>query len=75
MERVVIGTFDVLRPDIDPHFVQSNRIFERAPKVIQEMLATMLLYDLVAGQGRLGVAGSTSLAAASLEHVICASAI
>ena len=38
MERAVIGTFDVLRPDIDPHFVQSNRIFEREPPVIQEML-------------------------------------
>jgi glycosyltransferase involved in cell wall biosynthesis len=38
MERAVIGTFDVLRPDIDPHFVQSNRIFEREPPVIHEML-------------------------------------
>jgi glycosyltransferase involved in cell wall biosynthesis len=37
MERAVIGTFDALRPDIDPHFVQSSRIFERDPPVIQEM--------------------------------------
>jgi len=37
MEQAVIGTFDALRPDIDPHFVQSCRIFERTPPVIQEM--------------------------------------
>jgi glycosyltransferase involved in cell wall biosynthesis len=37
MERAVIGTFDALRPDIDPHFVQSSRIVERNPPVIQEM--------------------------------------
>jgi glycosyltransferase involved in cell wall biosynthesis len=37
MERAVIGTFDVLRPEIAPHFVQSSRIVERNPPVIREM--------------------------------------
>lgn len=37
MERAVIDTFDALRPDIEPHFVQSNRIAQRNPPVIREM--------------------------------------
>jgi hypothetical protein len=50
MERAVIGTFDVFRPDIDLHFVQSNRIFEREPPVIQEMLRRCFSMTLLPGK-------------------------
>src|SRR5215469_5658338 len=38
MERAVIELFDSLRPDVQPYFLQSNRIFERQPPIIREML-------------------------------------
>jgi glycosyltransferase involved in cell wall biosynthesis len=37
MERAVIEAFDALRPEIEPSFVQSSRITERNPPIIQEM--------------------------------------
>jgi len=39
MERAVIETFDVLRPEIEPHFVQSYMVAKRRPPVIEEMSA------------------------------------
>ena len=38
MERAVIELFDALRPEVEPYFLQSNRIFERRPPVIEEMI-------------------------------------
>ena len=38
MERAVIELFDALRPDVEPYFLQSNRIFERRPPIIEEMI-------------------------------------
>jgi glycosyltransferase involved in cell wall biosynthesis len=38
MERAVIELFDSLRPEVDPHFLQSNRIFQRQPPIIREMI-------------------------------------
>jgi glycosyltransferase involved in cell wall biosynthesis len=38
MERAVIELFDALRPEVEPHFLQSNRIFERRPPIIEEMI-------------------------------------
>lgn len=37
MERAVIELFDALRPAVEPHFLQSNRIFQRRPPIIREM--------------------------------------
>src|SRR6266581_9714583 len=37
MERAVIELFDSLRPGVEPHFLQSNRIYERRPPIIEEM--------------------------------------
>jgi glycosyltransferase involved in cell wall biosynthesis len=37
MERAVIELFDALRPEVEPYFLQSNRIFERRPPIIEEM--------------------------------------
>ena len=37
MERVVIDLFDVLRPAVDPCFLQSSRILQRNPPIIEEM--------------------------------------
>jgi glycosyltransferase involved in cell wall biosynthesis len=37
MERAVIEAFDALRPDVEPHFVQSSRIAGRNPPIIQEL--------------------------------------
>jgi glycosyltransferase involved in cell wall biosynthesis len=34
----VIELFDALRPEVEPYFLQSNRIFERRPPVIEEMI-------------------------------------
>ena len=34
----MIELFDALRPEVEPHFLQSNRIFERRPPVIDEMM-------------------------------------
>ena len=31
MERAVIELFDALRPEVEPYFLQSSRIFERRP--------------------------------------------
>jgi glycosyltransferase involved in cell wall biosynthesis len=38
MERAVIELFDALRPEVEPYFLQSNRIFERRPPIIHEMM-------------------------------------
>jgi glycosyltransferase involved in cell wall biosynthesis len=38
MERAVIELFDALRPEVEPYFLQSNRIFERRPPIIEEMI-------------------------------------
>jgi glycosyltransferase involved in cell wall biosynthesis len=38
MERGVIELFDSLRPAIEPHFIQSNRIYQRHPPIIREMV-------------------------------------
>ena len=38
MERAVIELFDALRPGVEPHFLQSNRIFQRQPPIIREMV-------------------------------------
>ena len=37
MERAVIELFDALRPDVEPYFLQSNRIYQRQPPIIREM--------------------------------------
>lgn len=37
MERAVIELFDALRPAVDPVFLQSSRILQRKPPIIQEM--------------------------------------
>ena len=37
MERAVIEIFDCLRPEVEPHFLQSNRIYQRRPPIIDEM--------------------------------------
>jgi glycosyltransferase involved in cell wall biosynthesis len=37
MERAVIELFDALRPEVEPYFLQSNRIFLRQPPIIREM--------------------------------------
>jgi glycosyltransferase involved in cell wall biosynthesis len=38
MERSVIELFDSLRPGVEPYFLQSNRIFQRRPPIICEMM-------------------------------------
>jgi glycosyltransferase involved in cell wall biosynthesis len=38
MERAVIELFDALRPAVGPYFLQSNRIFQRQPPIIHEMM-------------------------------------
>ena len=38
MERAVIELFDSLRPGIEPYFLQSNRIYQRKPPIIREMI-------------------------------------
>src|ERR1700731_3742201 len=38
MERAVIELFDALRPAVEPYFLQSNRIFQRQPPIIHEMM-------------------------------------
>ena len=38
MERAVIELFDQLRPEVEPYFLQSSRIFQRQPPIIREML-------------------------------------
>src|ERR1035438_1772536 len=37
MERAVIELFDALRPEVEPYFLQSNRIYQRQPPIIREM--------------------------------------
>src|ERR1700733_2963109 len=37
MERAVIEAFDALRPEIEPYFVQSNRIARSNPPIIHQM--------------------------------------
>ena len=37
MERGVIELFDSLRPEVEPYFIQSNRIYQRQPPIISEM--------------------------------------
>ena len=37
MERAVIEIFDSLRPEVEPHFLQSNRIYRRRPPIVDEM--------------------------------------
>ncbi|MBZ5684388.1 MAG: glycosyltransferase family 4 protein [Acidobacteriia bacterium] len=37
MERGVIELFDSLRPGVEPYFLQSNRIYQRRPPIIEEM--------------------------------------
>jgi glycosyltransferase involved in cell wall biosynthesis len=37
MERAVIELFDALRPEVDPYFLQSSRIFQLQPPIIGEM--------------------------------------
>lgn len=38
MERGVIELFDSLRPGVEPFFIQSNRIYQRQPPIIIEMV-------------------------------------
>src|ERR1035438_2560478 len=37
MERAVIELFDALRPEVEPYFLQSNRIYQRQPPIVREM--------------------------------------
>jgi glycosyltransferase involved in cell wall biosynthesis len=37
MERAVIELFDALRPQVEPHFLQSNRIFQQKFPIVEEM--------------------------------------
>src|SRR5947209_20095975 len=37
MERAVIELFDALRPEVEPYFLQSNRIFQLHLPIIHEM--------------------------------------
>jgi glycosyltransferase involved in cell wall biosynthesis len=37
MERAVIELFDALRPQVEPYFLQSNRIFQRKSPIVDEM--------------------------------------
>lgn len=37
MERAVIELFDALRPDVEPYFLQSNRIFQLKLPIVGEM--------------------------------------
>src|ERR1700686_3420596 len=37
MERAVIELFDSLRPEVEPYFLQSNRIFQLQLPIIREM--------------------------------------
>ena len=47
MERAVIELFDSLRPEVEPHFLQSNRIFQRQPPIIREMIRRGFLIELL----------------------------
>jgi glycosyltransferase involved in cell wall biosynthesis len=38
MERGVTELFDSLRPGVEPYFIQSNRIYQRQPPIIREMV-------------------------------------
>lgn len=38
MERAVIELFDALRPEVEPFFLQSSRILQRKPPIIDEMI-------------------------------------
>jgi glycosyltransferase involved in cell wall biosynthesis len=38
MERAVIELFHALRPQVEPYFLQSNRILQRRPPIISEMV-------------------------------------
>ncbi len=37
MERAVIELFDALRPQVEPYFLQSNRIFQQKFPIVEEM--------------------------------------
>jgi glycosyltransferase involved in cell wall biosynthesis len=37
MERAVLELFDALRPQVEPYFLQSNRIFQRNLPIVDEM--------------------------------------
>ena len=37
MERAVIELFDALRPQVEPYFLQSNRIFQQKLPIVEEM--------------------------------------
>lgn len=50
MERAVIELFDSLRPAVAPHFLQSNRIFQRQPPIIREMARRRFSVQLLPDQ-------------------------
>ena len=47
MERAVIETFDYLRPEVSPHFVQSKCIYDRDLPVIRELQRRQLPFSLL----------------------------
>src|ERR1035441_2856250 len=47
MERAVIELFDALRPEVEPYFLQSNRIYQRQPPIIREMTRRGLSFQLL----------------------------
>lgn len=47
MERAVIELFDSLRPEVEPYFLQSNRIFQRHPPIVREIIRRGLSFKLL----------------------------
>lgn len=47
MERAVIEIFHSLRPEVEPYFLQSNRIFQRHPPIIREMIRRGFSFKLL----------------------------
>src|SRR5215475_11461819 len=47
MERAVIELFDSLRPEVQAHFLQSNRIFQRHPPVVREIIRRRFSFELL----------------------------
>jgi len=52
LERAVIETFDILRPEVTPQFVQSHAVLRRRPPIIEELERRELqLFLLPDGEG------------------------
>ena len=50
MERAVIELFDALRPEVEPYFLQSNRIFQMQLPIIREMTRRRFSIQLLPDQ-------------------------